>query len=662
LGRAVDTIDIMPVQMVAVKGDVAKFRAINWMNDGYTGGIKDMTVERKLGKDVHVSFEGHATTDSDLGAKLTITKGEVGYFKLDYGTFRKWFDNIGGNYPVYNTLKINALPQTDLHLDIGHFLLETGLGPIDDPKLSFSWERDTKNGDKDRLSWASVFDTVAGVQTQKKTAPSSEHMDQTTDTLTLKGKTEIKGFTVKAQGNYEFYEAENSRNYQALATYTVATNQSDVKQLNQLQSKVLASTLMADRWSVNDDTYVAFGYHFARNRSTEIINVNTYNSSYAPIGTVNNVGFAVNTQDTNTWIAQFMHNITPALNFNTKFKAEMITRRGIGEYDIDSTNPPDGIANRIDGNTTENKIYRTGESAGLRYNGIPRTSLYSEVEFQQERNWVSEARDEVGFQGTSATSVSREQIARNPTLIQTVGARFAPTKTVNLTTQFKHSFGGQTFDTVWKSDPVSLNRDSFFNKMNIDKTEVASKISWKPFKWLENSFKNKMIEYVYHTNAVTEDWEKAGMSERDYIYDITLTPNDSWMFNLSYNLQNLKSSTRQSQTPDVASTSIGVPVFTANVYTWMFTTSYAPRENLSVFNSVEFSRAKNPNNNYTNTGTLRYGVDDQWWNTTIGVRWNPRKDLTIEPHYAYYSFRTGQSVESGNYSAQVIWLETKLTW
>ena len=36
------TFELMPFRSISVKGDAAKFRAINWMNDGATGGIKAM--------------------------------------------------------------------------------------------------------------------------------------------------------------------------------------------------------------------------------------------------------------------------------------------------------------------------------------------------------------------------------------------------------------------------------------------------------------------------------------------------------------------------------------------------------------------------------------------------------------------------------------------
>jgi hypothetical protein len=659
LGRAAgdlpDTFVLMPIRTIAVKGDAAKFRALNWMNDGTTGGIKEMTVERNLGKGTSVSFEGHAIPgDNDLGADLTLTKDNVGYMKLNYGNFRKWYDNVGGFYPLFQHLSVNSLDNSDLHLDIGHFLFEFGSGPSDDPALSFTYERDTKTGIKSRLSWVGVYDSAVSSTTAdtKRIAPSWEKMDQATDTLTLRGKAESLGFTLKGEGTYEFFDASNSREYKPLTT-TAGTNENIIRQYSEPQTKLLTSTVRAERWSLNDKTYVSLGYRFGHNHNTEIISLRTYTVNNVLTGTLSKDGLGLTNQDAHTWTGQLMSNLTEDLNFTTKAKAELISRHSSGDYFSDTTSPPDGVFEFINGAMVENKVLRTGQSAALRYNGLPKTSLYTEMDLEQERNWVTEAENHP--QASSNTAVNREEIARNSTLIETVGARFVPTRTVNMTTQYKHSFMGQTFNTLY---------NSIYNKMNTDTDEVASKVSWKPVKWLENSLKYKVADHVYHTNAQTEDWEKAQMNERDYVYDLTLMPTDAVMFNLSYSLQDLKSSSRESQIPDsgVYGGNVGIPVFTANVYTWMFTTSYAPKDSFSIFNTVEFSRAKNANNPDTAASSMRYGVDDEWWNMTYGVRWSPKKDLTIEPHYAYYSFRANQSVETGNYSAHAMWLDVKYNW
>ena len=110
------------------------------------------------------------------------------------------------------------------------------------------------------------------------------------------------------------------------------------------------------------------------------------------------------------------------------------------------------------------------------------------------------------------------------------------------------------------------------------------------------------------------------------------------------------------------------PAFTGNVDILSLSTSYAPTEKLSLFNTFEYARAKNKTNADSDsltsnaTGPLLWGQNEEWFNIDTGVTFSLRKDLTIEPHYAYQSFRAFDGIDSGNYSAHVYWLDVSLNW
>ena len=661
---AADRFVIEPIRLISVKGDAAKFRALNWMNDGTTGGIKEIGIDRKLGKDEHVTFEGHAIPgDNDLGALLTISKDNLGYMKLDYGNFRKWYDNVGGFYP-YNSLAVNKL-NGDLKMDIGHFLIETGLGEESDPTLSLSYGRDTKNGLKDRLTWTSVVDnSTYGAGVTKKTAPSYAQMDETTDTLTLREKVNTAGNVILlGSQSYEFFNAHNFREEKQLATVGSGNPDANLKirrQIQDPQTKLLTTNFTASRWSLNDQTYVSAGYLFAHTRNTEVETIREYTGAGVWTGAFssskNRDGFARNTEDKNTWTAQLMSSLTEDLSFNSKLKAEVLSRNSFSKYDLyGSALTVVGTDNAV----SEDKTIRTGQSMGLHFNGIPKTSLYTEAEMRQERNWLSEERLPTG---TADSLINYENIANKPEFIETIGARFVPAKWINATTEYKHHMSDAKYNTIHNnttsSAPANVPAESFLNKLETVTDEIATKISWKPIKWLENAFKYKVAGNNYHTQVVNQDWEKSQGYDRSFTYDLTLTPLDPLMFNLSYSLEQLKAST-----PAASSTTLYLPPFTGNVFSWALTTSYAPLENLSLYNTLDYSRAKNAINNYApTTGAFLYGVDDEWYDAVVGIRWSPKKNITIEPHYGYYAFRANQSVETGNYSAHVMMVDVKFDW
>src|SRR3989338_2514085 len=145
------TFELMPFRYITAKGDAAKFRALNWMNDGATGGIKDMSYDGKIGKDGKLSFEGHAIPgDNDFGASLKLIRGNSGYISMDYGNFRKWYDIYGGYFSSFTTTAPISQLTFEPELDIGHFNFEISIGTEDDSTISFSYERNTKDVTKSR--------------------------------------------------------------------------------------------------------------------------------------------------------------------------------------------------------------------------------------------------------------------------------------------------------------------------------------------------------------------------------------------------------------------------------------------------------------------------------------------------------------------------------
>jgi hypothetical protein len=540
--------------------------------------------------------------------------------------------------------------------------------------MMLSYEIILKQGSEDSLTWASVYERVGAANVYKKVAPSLVVVDQTTDVLTLDEKVETAGnFTVKGKQSYEFVDANNTRTERQF-TYpgdATAAADSKVRVQNILpQTKLLTSSVRAERWSLNDQTFFSAGYLFAHSRDSEIETTREYNASGVLMGfsnPENKNGHALNLEDKHIWTSELMSEFLPATTVATKFKMELVSRTSSSQHDIDTLSSAGGTAlpgfdtYYTDNALVENKITRTGETISLRYNGLPRTSLFSDLDLEQERNWISENRHSVTVISGSSSAISFEDITNTPRLVETVGARFFPFKTVTVVTDFKHRSSDSKYQNIYNITPTAEN---FFNKLMTVTDEINEKLTWKPKKWLQNSISYKLANHNFHTQYINQDWEKSQSIERDLNYDITIQPLDPLMFNLGYSMQWLKASTPASSQPNTNNTFIYVPTFTGNVYNWMFTTSYAPKENLSLFNTISYSRAKNSqNNNISNSvtaGAFSYGIDDEWWNTTLGLNWSPKKNLTVGPHYAYYTFRSHEGVEVGNFIANVIWLDVKM--
>ena len=629
--------ELMPIRTISVKGDAAKFRALNWMNDGTTGGIKAMGFDSEVGEGGQVSFDGHAIPgDNDFGAGLKLTRGNGGYVTMDYGNFRKWYDVYGGFYSNFTVQPITKL-TVDPEMDIGHFFFEIGSNSNileTAPGVSLSYERDTRDGIKNMLSWGSVVEGVT-----RKILPAWQEVDQTTDAITLKGNTEIAGINLSGQQRAEFF---SGRVFLEDATTTTAF-QSHAKEP---QAKRLVSSLKADRWVVDDKTYLAFAYQFQHLRNDMADTVRVYNTAGATTSSGNNrVVDAQASRDSHTLVQHFVTDLTPHLNFSTKFKEEIVAQTGTGFAQGYSG----GSSRTLE---SENQITRTGESISLRYDGIPKTSLYTDWDFQQTRNWLSKIR---------AGSSYYENLASGPETTGAAGIRYVPNGKFNMTSQLRRKSDRDTYNTFTNNDTAIT-----ISRLRAESDEWNSRLTWKPARWLQNSFRLQLLDTVYRVQTspqyVTDnDWIKSNGNSRIYTYDVSVQPWDEWMFNFGASLNQFKVSAPASQT---AVSGGGIPVFVADVYTLLLSTSYAPKENFSLFSSAQYSRA----NDFDSQGFagIPYGVNNEHYDITLGMKWSPRKDLALSPRYGYYSYRANPndnlSMDYGNYSAHVAWLDLSFDW
>ncbi len=69
-----------PAQFIFVNGDADRFQAHHWMQEGYTGGVKNFSSEYKLKDGIKVETEGHALIDqNDYEALVSVKKGDLLY-------------------------------------------------------------------------------------------------------------------------------------------------------------------------------------------------------------------------------------------------------------------------------------------------------------------------------------------------------------------------------------------------------------------------------------------------------------------------------------------------------------------------------------------------------------------------------------------------------
>lgn len=651
-------ITLMPFQTVSVKGDAQKFRALHWMNDGYSYGIKELTIDKALNKDIEASLEAHSIpNNNDNSVEMMLTKDSLGYLKTDYTSFRKYYDGTGGVYYPF-TLHRSTTLEDDLKMDMQHFLVELGTKSPDEPGVGVAFERHMKDGRKSRLAWTAVKD--AGVT--RNIGPSWQDVEEITDSVALKSNGEFAGVKLSGEQKFEFFHAQSQREEKSLtSTGGTSADNKMRRQWQEPQSDLFTTTLKGDRWFLNEKNHVSLGYRFSNMDYSELENITEYNENGTPFN-YSNPKSAINASANNkykahTTVGSFMSQLTRDLNLITKFKSEVISRRGVSTYPHDTTSgTPDGVLNTTDVSNTENKIYRLGENLSLRYNGIAKTSLYSEVEMEQTRNWLTEERNSIAGQSAAEAGeqIGRETLTHVQNMVYTAGARIVPSRTFNITTQVRHKINENDYDDIMETVYTSGAKSAFFDALKTRGNEAIAKVAWKPVSQVEGVFRYRWIDTKYMPRIENEAETESSALSNIYSYDLNLQPVDPLFVTLSFSQDFSKVAT-----PAGSAATANLPGFRSDSMNWLFSSSYVINEKVSLNGSYQYSII----DNYNEVAAPQfYGTSNKSYDMTMGLTWNVNKTLSLQPHYSYYAYRTNQDAETGSYSAHVAWLDAKLVW
>ncbi len=646
-----------PAQFIFVNGDADRFQAHHWMQEGYTGGVKNFSSEYKLKDGIKVETEGHALIDqNDYEALVSVKKGDLLYLDFSYDEFRKYFDSSGGTYYPFGSMALGQFGngyKRELFVDIGKMEVEFGIKPEHLPELIFAYERHFKNGTKSRLTWTSV---VVG-STTRNIGPVFQEVDETVDSFSIKAKKDIGGFQAAAEQAFEFFGAETMREERSGTTNKIR------RQTQNPRSFMAASVFEVERWFWKERVHFSSGYRFSHLNNDEFERLAEFDINYNPRSFANPKNkinaIAENDLDIHTWVASFLGIPWEWLSASTRFKAEAFRHKGHSFYPGDTTDPPDNVANTTEVGDTKSKGGRFGESVSLRFTKIPRTALYTELEFEQARLNMRE--DQASLAGQSASNANevfgRDTLTDVLKGIWSLGGRVQPVSFIDITSQVRYRNDGTNYDDRRETAPgATTARSAFFDGQHRDVSELMTRVSLKHFRLLEPSFRYQLQDVKYATRFEGQPIVKTSSISHIYTFDVTSQPLDELLLTGSFSRQ-----TSATRTPAQLSATANTPTFNADVDSWLFSGSYSFSEKLVANSAVVYSFSDNFND-FTNAG-LPLGVDDQRLDLTASLRWTVNDRLTLEPKYAYYRYQANSNADAGgDYDVHLLLVEATVAW
>jgi hypothetical protein len=480
---------------VVVDGDQAAFMSRYQIKHGLSGGLEDLYMER-TSKEVTTRIEARGILDNhDYLIKLDFDKEKFGRVGFGYKQFRTWYDGTGGYLPSGNTW-IELYPQ-ELGLDRGEIWFEAALTLPDLPVISFNYNHEFREGDKDSLHWGDVGVGLTGGISARKLAPSFRKINEHRDTLDLSLAHSINETAFKVGLNYETTRDENklyvTRNPGQLIQRSITTTERATSDMYSFYGST--------ETTLSEDLLFTTGY-VLRTFDSDIGGSFIYGSGFDAPFIANFPGRQGNDSGyLDLGGGAEMKQV--AVNMNllaTPLKdTDIIAGIRVERDDID------GISNQIQTSGAGAQTYwdafsdtdylNVSEILEARYKGIKNWLFYARGGWDQGEGDIAEKlwRPDTG-QSTFQRDTNVDRFYQKYTL----GATWYALKNLNFATQYYHQINEKSYfhrvDSTSNAITSSDRYPAFITQQNFDADNIYLRTTWRILNNLTSVFRYKFQE------------------------------------------------------------------------------------------------------------------------------------------------------------------------
>ncbi len=477
---------------VSLSGDEGAFQERYGINDGVFGGIEDLHWEPDLGKNVILKIDGRVMPGLDdyLGS-IELTYNNVGYIKAGYRGFRTWYDGHGGFFPG-NDLSFD-LYDNDLSVYRQNFWVELGLRLPKWPEITFRYEFQSRNGDKDSTIWGDTALTgVPGSNNLRGIVPTFLQLDEMRHIFTLDAKHTFGKTDVGLGFRYETQEMDNTRNVRRrpgeVGLDRIFT-QRDTLDYDLFSTHVYQTTRL------NDQIQFSFAYMFTTLNS-DLGGTRFYGQTYDPIFDPN---YANRQRRDEGFLDQFggsqlnQHVVNLNLAWRpTKdwviipaFRYEHNELNSVSNA-IETVIAPNGPIRMLFEPLqalSERSFDTATESLELRYTGLKQWTFYAKGEWMQEDLEQNE-RDFELTEDEPSLLIGRDTSGNIASQKYVIGANWYPQSRFNVAAQYyKKIFENNydhPFDTTPNAPPSGDRYPAFLRAQDFDVDDFNIRVTWRP--------------------------------------------------------------------------------------------------------------------------------------------------------------------------------------
>lgn len=620
---------------IGVHGDKGKFREIEGIMDGPSGGLKHFSFVDQISAVEKFSVEGHyLSAGQESALQFNLTRNDVGFIRGGFEQWRQYYDNFGGYDPAVTPPGLASAGS--LSLNQGRAWIDFGLSLPHWPQMVLGYEQQFRVGNESTLDW--------GALGGKNIAPSTEAVNEHTHIIKLDVSGELAGWQLEDNARVEIHRAQNQSDESTGAGPPFQTQ-------DKYRAVQGMNTLMLEK-QVEDWWLVSVGYYYARLEGNDALNqtgpppmIQYWQSPQVTLSTESHI-----------FSASCLFRPFPSLSLGLATQNEWTHEQGFGEVEtafgtlaVPILAPP----TLEDSNLDE---FKSMQSATLRFTKIPWTVLFADASFEQD---TSTAFQEGTIDGPSDPFVSKID-AENTQYDVRTGLTTSPRTWVSLNAQYRFYASDTSYNHLIDSTPLS-GYPAFILGRTIKTDEVETKLVLRPANWIRTtlSYKIEGTDFSTATDPVSFGISPGGpllagrYTAHTYGLSGALTP--ITRLNLTGTLTYSDSRTRSFANDDPS-----VVPYQGSV--WMVTggATYALNRTAHLGVSYSFSRADYGQNNGAAGVPLGLNYTRQSATIALTKRFTDRVSGSLR--YAFYTYSEPTSGGLTDYTAQGIFATLTFRW
>jgi len=654
---------------IDVRGDRSKFRENSGLNDGWFGGVSEFSAQGPINEHTRFTMDGRVLLEQDEARlRFDVRRQDWGGFAGGVETRRKWSDDSGGYHQDFTPSQFATGAEN--HLDFGRAWFDLYLDRPDWPEMRLGYEFQFREGTEASTRWGVVTTPARNIY------PSARAVDEQTHILKLDIARELGDWRLADSLRVEWHDQDNRR---VLVAGFNATKPGPEKYttVDESYSHTQGANALTVEKAVREWLAFNAGYLYSwldGGATFDQAGFLTDTAALAPTVGFTAFGvFADRFYTANRILLDRQANVGSVglrlgpwdeLVFYGGAQADWSRQRGLADVTQRIGSPTNATSSAVlSWSDIERQLLE--ERAGVRFTGLPSTSLYAEGLWQQEE--VVQFEDQSltltrpNLPDLQATTINRGTDAEARVAQYRVGLSSSPWRSFLVAAHYgiarRETDYAPTLDDA-SAGPQGGGYPNFMTGRRIDSEEIEASLTTRLGPRLRSRFTYQFNDAEYETrhwalfNGTPAGAVDAGNQEAD-LFSVGVTWNP--LARLSFDVSGSMADTRLHT---FANHNAAVVPYDGAVWSVAVSANWRIDERTDLLTGYGWSSADYQQENFT--AGLPLGLEYQWHQLRASL--NRRLNEQLSTTLLYYFQRYDEPTAGGfnDYTAHGIF--ASLTW